>query len=312
MIEVAIMLEGQNGLTWERFKNIAIATEELGFVGLYRSDHYTNANPPDKESLELWVSLAWLATHTEILEFGPLVSPLSFREPTMTARMARDVDDLSAGRLHLGLGAGWQEREHNNFGHDLLDIPNRFARFAEGLEVISQLLHSDEPVDFTGDYYQLADAVLLPRPHRVGGPPILIGGNGEMRTLPLVAKYAQEWNSIFLTPERFREKNQQLDKLLITEGRQASEVRRSMMLGLEYGRDDAEVRERVKTRTEGKLTPKDLTERGLAVGTGDQIVDHLGKLEEVGVQRVMLQWLDLDDMDRFEALAKDVMPHVQA
>ena len=105
MIEVAIMLEGQNGLTWERWQRVARAVEDLGFVGLYRSDHYTNANPPDKESLELWVSLTWLASHTSRIEFGPMVSPVSFRQPTMTARMASAVDDLSNGRLHLGLGA---------------------------------------------------------------------------------------------------------------------------------------------------------------------------------------------------------------
>ncbi|MCA9873302.1 MAG: LLM class flavin-dependent oxidoreductase, partial [Anaerolineales bacterium] len=110
MIEVAIMVEGQNGLNWPRWQRLATAVEDLGFAGLYRSDHYTNSRPPDLDSLELWVSLTWLATHTRRIEFGPLVSPVSFRQPTMTARMASAVDDLSHGRLTLGLGAGWQER----------------------------------------------------------------------------------------------------------------------------------------------------------------------------------------------------------
>lgn len=108
MLEVAIMIEGQNGLTWSRWEKIARAVEELGFVGLYRSDHFTNMNPPDKESLELWVSLTWLASNTSHIEFGPLVSPVSFRHPALTARMASAVDDLSRGRLTLGQGAGWQ------------------------------------------------------------------------------------------------------------------------------------------------------------------------------------------------------------
>ena len=108
MVEVAIMIEGQNGLNWPRWKRIVQEVEDLGFVGLYRSDHYTNANPPDKDSLELWVSLTWLASNTKRIQFGPLVSPVSFRQPTMTARMAAAVDDLSDGRLVLGLGAGWQ------------------------------------------------------------------------------------------------------------------------------------------------------------------------------------------------------------
>src|SRR5512137_2445052 len=138
MLEIAIMLEGQNGLNWPRWQKLAAAVEALGFAGLYRSDHFTNADGPDQDSLELWVSLTWLATHTRRIEFGPLVTPVSFRHPTLTARMAAAVDDLSDGRLTLGLGAGWQEREHTNFGLELLGLKERFSRFEEGLEVISR------------------------------------------------------------------------------------------------------------------------------------------------------------------------------
>jgi alkanesulfonate monooxygenase SsuD/methylene tetrahydromethanopterin reductase-like flavin-dependent oxidoreductase (luciferase family) len=134
-MEIALMLEGQDGLNWPRWQRLVQAAEDLGFAGLYRSDHYTNAQPPDKDSLELWVSLTWLADNTNRIEFGPLVSPVSFRHPTMTARMAAAVDDLSAGRLTLGLGAGWQEREHTHYGRDLLDIPARFERLQEGVTV---------------------------------------------------------------------------------------------------------------------------------------------------------------------------------
>src|SRR5512143_629300 len=110
------MIEGQNGLTWPRWQRLAQAVEELGFAGLYRSDHFTNSEPPDIDALELWVSLTWLASHTQRIDFGPLVSPVSFRHPVQTARMASAVDDLSAGRLVLGLGAGWNVREHELFG----------------------------------------------------------------------------------------------------------------------------------------------------------------------------------------------------
>jgi alkanesulfonate monooxygenase SsuD/methylene tetrahydromethanopterin reductase-like flavin-dependent oxidoreductase (luciferase family) len=167
-MDIALMVEGQDGLTWPRWQRLARAAEDFGFAGLYRSDHYTNGGPPDKESLELWVALTWLASHTTRLAFGPIVSPVSFREPTMTARMAAAVDDLAGGRLQLGLGAGWQEREHQKFGFDLLEVGPRFARFEEGLEVISRLLRSDEPVSFAGDYYTLREAVLLPRPGAPG------------------------------------------------------------------------------------------------------------------------------------------------
>src|SRR4051794_36227332 len=192
-MEIGIMLEGQNGLNWPRFRRIAQAVDELGFAALFRSDHFTNAEPPDIDSLELWVSLTWLASHTKRIEFGSMVSPVSFRQPTMTARMASAVDDLSGGRLTLGLGAGWNEREHKNYGWELLDLHERFIRFEEGLEVVTRLLNSAQPVDFEGKYYHLNDAILLPRPARPGGPRILVGGNGPKKTLPLVARFASEW-----------------------------------------------------------------------------------------------------------------------
>jgi F420-dependent oxidoreductase-like protein len=301
------MIEGQNGLTWPRWQRMANAVEELGFVGLYRSDHYTNANPPDLESLELWVSLTWLASHTQRIEFGPLVSPVSFRQPTMTARMASAVDDLSGGRLTLGMGAGWQVREHQNYGWQLLDVSERFARFEEGLEVVTRLLNSQVPVDYEGTYYRLQEAILLPRPQRTGGPPILIGGNGPQRTLPLVVRYATEWNGVYLNPARFAALNQQLDELLAAAGRPAGDVRRSLMAGCLFGRDTAEVERKIARFND---TVAGVHERGLAVGTGEQMVEQLGRWAEAGVQRIMLQWLELDDLDGLEAMAKAILPQV--
>jgi len=242
MLELAIMIEGQDGLNWPRWQRLARAAEDLGFVGLYRSDHFTNANPPDKDSLELWVSLTWLASHTSRIEFGPLVTPVSFRDPVFTARIAAQVDDLSGGRLTLGIGAGWQEREHAMFGYDLLDVEARFARFEEGLQVITGLLRGAERLTFAGRYYRVQDAILLPRPARPGGPPILIGGNGPQRTLPLVARYADEWNGVYLPARRFAELSARLDELLAAAGRAPGDVRRSLMTNIQFGRDEAEYR----------------------------------------------------------------------
>ena len=154
MMEIALMVSGQNGLTWPRWKKIVRATEDLGFAGLYLSDHFTNPEPPDLDSLELWIALTWLACNTERIEFGPMVSPVSFRHPAMTARMGSAVDDLSDGRLYLALGAGWQVREHHNYSYDLLAVPPRFDRFEEALKIITHLLQSEEPLDFDGEYYQ--------------------------------------------------------------------------------------------------------------------------------------------------------------
>lgn len=304
MIEVAIMIEGQNGLNWPRWQKLAKAVEALGFAGLYRSDHYTNANPPDKDSLELWVSLTWLASHTSRIAFGPLVSPVSFRQPTMTARMAAAVDDLSNGRLTLGLGAGWQVREHENYGWELLDVPERFARFEEGLTVITQLLKSDEPVFFNGRYYTVKEGIVLPRPKRPGGPPILIGGNGPKRTLPLVAKFADEWNAVFISPDVFRERSRLLDELLAANGRSPGDVRRSLMTRGQLGTDE-------QLASQYKASLAELREHGFVIGTPAAMVDQLGKWAEAGVQHIMLQWLDLDDLDGLETIASKVLPQLR-
>lgn len=302
-MDIALMLEGQNGLTWPRWQKIAAAVEDLSFSGLYRSDHFTNANPPDVESLELWTSLTWLASHTKRIEFGPLVSPVSFRHPALTARMAAAVDDLSGGRLTLGLGAGWQEREHRLFGFDLLPLKERFDRFEEGLEVITRLLKSDGPATFDGKYFQLREASLLPRPQCLGGPRILIGGNGKGRTLPLVARYADEWNSIFLPPQEFIRLSNHLDELLRAHRREPRSVKRSMMTGMRFGRTKKELEGKLAARNQ---TAEELRKRGLIVGVGEEVKVQLAELERAGVQRVMLQWLELDDLDGLSMLAKVV------
>lgn len=306
MTDIAIMIEGQNGLTWPRWQRIARTVEEAGFAGLFRSDHYTNTRPPDLESLELWTSLTWLADNTRRIEFGPLVSPVSFREPTMTARMAAAVDDLSEGRLILGLGAGWQEREHHNFGHELLEPPARMDRFEEGLEVITRLLHSDEPISFAGDYYRLHDAILLPRPQRAGGPPILIGGNGERRTLPLVARFADEWNGVFVPAAEYADLNSRLDELLVAEGRRPEDVRRSIMTGAVFARDEAGLNAKLQSY---RRSAGELRESGNIVGAGDEVIEQVAAFASAGAARVMLQWLTLDDVDGLVALAETLLPH---
>jgi F420-dependent oxidoreductase-like protein len=302
-MDVAVMIEGQNGLTWERWRAIARLVEELGFAGLYRSDHFTNSQPPDTESLELWVSLTWLAANTRRIEFGPLVTPFSFRHPALTARMAAAVDDLSGGRLTLGLGAGWQEREHRIFGFELLDMRGRFARFEEGMECVTRLLRSEEPVTFHGRYFHLEGAQVLPRPQRPGGPRILVGGNGVRQTLPLVARYANEWNANFIGPEEFKRLNGRLDELLMEQGRPRDSVRRSLMTGCVFAKDqkrlDAKLAKRGRTR-------EDLIRRGIVVAAGEQITSQLHAYADAGAQRVMLQWLELDDLEGLEELGKVV------
>lgn len=304
MLEIAVMIEGQIGLTWKRWQDIARLVEEAGFAGLFRSDHFTNGGPPDMESLDLWPSLTWLASHTRRIEFGPLVTPFSFRHPVHTARMAAAVDDLSEGRLVLGLGAGWNEREHNLFGFDLLEPDARFDRFQEGMEVVTRLLQSDDPVTFDGRYYQLRGATLLPRPERTGGPRILIGGNGANRTLSYVVRYASEWNCVTLLPGEFARLNSRLSDMLTQAGRDPGSVRRSMMTGCVFGKDEAALAKKIGFYGQSL---EQLQQRGMIAGSLDAIREQLHVLEQAGLQRIMLQWLDLDDLESMEVLAKGIL-----
>jgi len=304
MLKIAIMIEGQNGLNWARWKKIVRLVEELGFVGLFRSDHFTNGRPPDLDSLELWTSLTWLADNTKRIEFGPLVTPFSFRHPVFTARMASAVDDLSGGRLTLGMGAGWQEREHQLFGFNLLDPKERYDRFEEGLEVVTRLLQSDEMVAFDGRYYKVRGVTLLPRPEREGGPRILLGGDGGKRLRSLITRYAVEWNCVMFPPKLFAKRNQLLTEDLKTAGRDPNSVRRSMMTGCVFGKDENALKEKLVARNR---TIEQLQERGIVAGSPEQVKEQLKILEEAGLQRIMLQWLDLDDLEGIEALAKTIL-----
>ncbi|NWF71183.1 MAG: TIGR03560 family F420-dependent LLM class oxidoreductase [Chloroflexi bacterium] len=306
MAQMGIMIEGQNGLNWERWQKLLRAAEALGFQCVFRSDHYSNAQPPDYDSLELWVSLTYAAAHTQRIEFGALVTPVTFRQPVLTARMAAQVDALSGGRLVLGMGAGWQEREHKQFGIPFYDFTTRFAMLHEALELTTLLYDNTQPISFQGQYFSLTDAVLLPRAPR--RPPLLIGGNGPQKTLPLVAKYADEWNAVFSPPERFRENNARLNELLQQAGRKPGDVKRSLMHGVIYG-GEAEVADKAAALYHSDLARA--RERGMLIGRGQQLVDQLGAYVDAGVERFMLQWLMLDDLDGLAALAQDVLKAFQ-
>ena len=303
-MQIGLMLEGQDGLNWTRWQRILQAAEDMGYQCVFRSDHFTNPEGDNKDSLELWVALTYAASHTKRIEFGSLVAPVTFRHPSMTARMGAQVDDLSGGRLILGLGAGWQEREHRNFGIPFYDFPTRYDMLTDALEITRLLLNNDGLVSYEGKHFSLDEAQLLPRPSRAGGPPILIGGNGPKRTLPLAAEYAQEWNAVYLTLDTWKERTALLNDLLTEKGRQPGDVKRSLMTQVVYGKDDAAL----QTRLDGR-DANDLKERGIIVGTGAAVVDQLSVWREAGLERVMLQWLNLDDMAGIEQMAQDVLPH---
>ena len=305
MTQIGLMIEGQYGLTCTRWQRLLKAAEDYGFQCVFRSDHYT-IGPPDLESLETFVSLTYAASTTSRIEFGSLVAPTTFRQPALTTRMAAAIDDLSGGRMVLGLGAGWHEREHKQFGIPFYDKTIRFEMFEDALEITTKLLKSDVPVSYSGKHFSLDEAILLARPQRAGGPRLLIGGNGPKKTLPMVAQYADEWNAVGIAASAVKERNAILDNLLTTKGRKPEDVKRSFMSRIIYGKTDAEVQAKLVKEPGNEQSEADPNR---FVGTGPAIVDQIGKFVDAGVERFMLQWNEFDDIDGIESLAKEVLPH---
>lgn len=269
---IGLMVEGQMGLNWPRWERVLELAERVGFQCVFRSDHFTNGAPPDHDSLELFTSLTFAAIHTKRIEFGSLVAPVTFRQPLMTLRQGVQIDELSGGRLVLGLGAGWQQREHENYGIPFADFTTRFRTLTDALEIGQRLLATTDPVTFEGRSLRVKDAVLLPRPTR--RLPILIGGNGPKRSLPLAAKYADEWNGVFIDVDAYRQRNQLLDELIIKQGRDPKSVKRSFM-------------------------------GPLANFQGGEGIDRLHRYIEAGCQRFMLQFYDYDDLEPVARWAAD-------
>jgi F420-dependent oxidoreductase-like protein len=312
-MKIGVMIEGQEGLTWERWFRIADRVESLGLDSLWRSDHFFSlSGDVHRPALECWTSLTALAQRTKRIRFGPLVSPITFRHPAMLARMASAVDLLSSGRLVLGVGAGWNVAEHEAFGIGLPPLKERFDRFEEGIAVI-KALWTGGPVDLDARYFPLRGAAAYPRPLQQPAPPLLIGGDGEVRLLRIVAREADEWNSHVHGPELYRVKLAKLKEHCRAVGRDPGTIRRSWMGGVLIGRDGAEVAEKGRWMQSfmGGLSgvpaagvPDDLRRRGWIVGTPDQAAAQLEAWSALGVERVMLQWYNLDDVDGLALLAQ--------
>ena len=319
-MQLAISCEGWFGLTWPQWRRMVREVEALGFAGLYLSDHILLEASPPPTSLELSVALAYLADHTERVRFGALVSPLSMRDPVTLARQAITLDDLSAGRFVLGVGAGWNEREHTSYGYPLGDLPTRFARLEEGLEVLTRLLRGDGPANYAGHFFRLRDAVLAPGAQRPGGVPLLVGGKGPRRTLPLVARYADIWNANSLPLPLLQERMALLDQLLSRAGRQPDAVRRTMNVPIFCGRTPAELERRMRgvRRLAGwEALPLDglvaalRTRLAAIIGTPEEVAIDLRARAEAGIAELSVQWFDAEDIEGLELLATTVLPQLR-
>ncbi len=194
-MRLCLMIEGQEGVTWDDWVRLARLTEEHGLEGLFRSDHYTAIIRPDADALDAWTTLAGLAAITERIRLGTLVSPATFRHPSVLARMAATVDHISGGRLEVGMGSGWYEREHDAHGFPFLDARQRFELFAEQVEVVVRSW-TEERFDHDGAAYGLRGQQALPRPLQRPHPPLVLGGTVKPRFAALAARYATEVNTL--------------------------------------------------------------------------------------------------------------------
>lgn len=312
MTDIALMLEGQEGLTWDRWFRFADAAEDLGFEGLFRSDHLTALDGDTRrEALALWPSLTSLAQRTSRIRFGPLVAAVTFRHPAMVAKMAASIDVLSSGRLDLGLGAGWFAGEHEMFGIPYPSYGERLERLDEAAAV-AQAIWSGQVTTTDGPHYPLSSARSLPTPAQ-STPTLIMGGKGE-RTLRVVARHATEWNFSYGTLQSFIKKSGELDRACAEVGRDPDNLRRSMMIPFAIGRDVAAVQRHIdahrKTFVDLPQRPDGWQEAGFLVGSPEEIVDQIGRSVEAGASRFMLQQNALDDVESVELLADGVLPNV--
>src|SRR5580765_1843782 len=303
------MIEGQEGVTWDDWVALASACEEHGVEALFRSDHYISGSDESRPVLDAWATIAGLAARTTKLELGTLVSPATFRRPALLARNAATADEISGGRVTLGMGAGWMEREHEAYGFDFPATRERVARFAEQLEIVHGLLHDDR-VDFGGAYFRLQDAPGLQRPDLT----LLVGGSAKPGTTGPAVRFADEYNCVFGTFDDARERKQRLDEACERGGRDPDSLRYSLMAPIVVGRDDRQVQQSAQRIGErfGR-DPQQVLERYAQsgpVGTVEQVVERLKEIEALGFERVMLQHLAHQDLDTVALIGRELAPAV--
>jgi alkanesulfonate monooxygenase SsuD/methylene tetrahydromethanopterin reductase-like flavin-dependent oxidoreductase (luciferase family) len=311
------MLEVQSGLTWDKWQEVVARADDWGIQGLYTSDHWCSPSPPNNDALEMMVALTYLASHTRRVEFGPMVAPVTFRHPALLARQATMLNELSGGRMVLGVGAGWMNREHEMFGYALGDVPTRMARFAEGVEVIHKLTHSDGPSNFDGKFFQLRNAFIKPRTRAAR---IQVGGNGEKKTLKLAAQFAEQWNGVSLSPTKFKERSALLDDYAREFGRDPKSIKRTHSIPFFFGKDEQELARRMKyvrtwnadfaAMSHEELVNHLRDKSNMIIGFPEDVVQQLRAQMDAGVDEVVLQWFNPQDTAGLETFAQEILPRI--
>jgi F420-dependent oxidoreductase-like protein len=309
-MRLRIFTEPQQGADFATLLRIARATEDLGFDAFFRSDHYLKMGDVSgvPGPTDAWVTLAGLATATERIRLGTLVSPVTFRYPGPLAISVAQVDQMSGGRVELGLGTGWFDDEHTAYGIPFPSLGDRFEMFEEQLAIITGMwaAPADEPFSFAGKHYTVTDSPGLPKPAEQPKPPLIIGGWGRKRTPRLAAAYADEFNSGFGSLSDTEESFNAVHSAMERAGRDESTMVYSTAQVTCCGRDAAQLDRRAAATGQ---TLDDLRERGLG-GTPEEIVAKIGKFAELGVECVYLQILDLADIAHLELIAAEVLPAV--
>ena len=301
-MRVCLMVEGQEGVTWDEWVALAQACEEAGLDGLFRSDHYLSVQDhPERGSLDAWATLAGLARTTGRIKLGTLVSPATFRHPSVLAKTVVTVDHISGGRVELGIGAGWHEPEHRAFGFPFEDTSARLEVLEEQIEIVHRSW-AEGPFDFDGRRYRLEHLDAFPKPLQQPHPNLIVGGNAGPRSARLAAHWADEYNTVFATPEVCRQRRGAVATAWDEAGRDPSTLVFSLMTGGLIGADEDDLRQRARAAMErrGQQGSVDgwLDEvRGeWVVGTIDEAVERLRDYEAAGVGRVMLQHQRHDDV----------------
>lgn len=307
-VTLRIFTEPQQGASYDELLAVAREAEALGYDAFFRSDHYLHMG--DVSGLpgptDSWVTLAGLARETERIRLGTLVTAATFRLPGPLAISVAQVDEMSGGRVELGLGSGWFEEEHAAYGIPFPPVKERFDRFEEQLAIVKGLWTTPEGETFSydGAYYQVTDSPGRPKPVQEPHPPIVIGGRGTKRTPLLAARYAAEFNVPFASLDDFRQQVDVVTAACEAEGRDPSTMIWSAAQVVCVGRDEDEVVRRAKAI--GR-EPGELRENGLA-GTVSEVTDKIGALVDAGAQRIYLQILDLSDLDQLRLVAGEVAP----
>ncbi|MEU4679871.1 LLM class F420-dependent oxidoreductase [Micromonospora sp. NPDC023737] len=309
-MELRIFTEPQQGASYDQLLAVARCTEDAGYGAFFRSDHYLKMGDVSGEPgpTDAWTTLAGLARDTSRIRLGTLMTAATFRLPGPLAITVAQVDQMSGGRVELGIGTGWYAEEHAAYGIPFPSLAERFDRLEEQLAVITGLWATPrgEKFSYDGRYYPVADSPALPKPVQSPRPPILIGGMGKKRTPQLTARYADEFNLPFASVADSAAQFDRVRAACAEIGRDPAELCWSNALVLCCGRDDAEVARRAAAIGRD---PEELRANGMA-GTPAEIVDKIGRYAEIGAQRIYLQVLDLADLDQIELVAAEVMPKI--